>query len=155
VAYLERSLPATAEVLALAAPAEPTEVFRLSAVCQTSRCPQFAANRCSLITRIVQLLPAVVDRLPQCHIRPECRWFHQEGVAACSRCPQIATVNYEPSALLRRVIQIPPSDDLPAADGARPTPQGDECARNPLGAVHLGTQVIGPNTQSETPATLT
>jgi hypothetical protein len=107
VTYLDAVLPATPELLAIAAPAEPSEVFRLAAKCQTHRCPHFDGNNCGLATRIVQILPAVVEELPRCHIRPECRWFHQEGVAACRRCPQIATVNYDDSETMRRVVNLP------------------------------------------------
>jgi len=107
VAYLDEPLPATTEVLAMAAPAQPTEVFRLAAKCQTNHCPHFDGTDCGLATRIVQILPAVVDQLPLCNIRSECRWFHQEGVAACRRCPQIATVNYGNSEVMQRVVQLP------------------------------------------------
>jgi hypothetical protein len=107
VAYLDEPLPVTPEVLAMAAPAQPTEVFRLAAKCQTNRCPHFDGTDCGLATRIVQILPTVVDHLPHCQIRSECRWFHQEGVAACRRCPQIATVNYGTSDVIQRVVQLP------------------------------------------------
>jgi hypothetical protein len=108
VSYLDEPLEATPDVLALAAPAHPTEVFRLAAVCQTHRCPHFDGTNCGLATRIVQILPAVVDQLPHCQIRSECRWFHQEGVAACRRCPQISTVNYNAPAAMQSVVKLPP-----------------------------------------------
>ena len=109
IAYLDELLPATPDVLAMAAPFHPAEVFRLAAPCQTSRCPHFDGANCRLATRIVQILPAAVDRLPQCRIRPECRWFRQEGAAACQRCPEIATVNYHASEAMQNVIQLPPA----------------------------------------------
>jgi hypothetical protein len=108
VAYLDEMLPATPEVLASAAPLQPTQVFRLAAKCQTSRCPHFDGVNCGLATRIVQLLPKVVDTLPPCQIRPECRWFRQEGTAACRRCPQISTVNYNPSETMQNVVKLAP-----------------------------------------------
>jgi hypothetical protein len=108
LAYLDELLPATPEVLALAAPVQPTEVFRLAAKCQTSRCPHFEGTRCGLAARIVQLLPTVVDTLPRCQIRSECRWFRQEGGAACRRCPQVSTVNYNPSETMQNVVKLPP-----------------------------------------------
>ncbi|MGA2352787.1 MAG: hypothetical protein ABSF70_20310 [Terracidiphilus sp.] len=107
VAYLNEPLPVTPEILAMTAPAQPTEVFRLAAKCQTHRCPHFDGKDCGLATRIVQILPAVVDQLPRCQIRSECRWFHQEGAAACRRCPQIATVNYGTSDVMQQVVQLP------------------------------------------------
>ena len=108
VAYLSEPLPATPEVLAMAAPANPTEVFRLAAECQTKHCPHFDGADCRLATRIVQILPAVVSALPACLIRAHCRWFHQEGPAACQRCPQVTTVNYENSETVQRISGLPP-----------------------------------------------
>jgi hypothetical protein len=108
VSYLERPIEATAEVLALAAPLQPTEVFRLAAPCQTHGCPHFDGTDCGLATRIVQIMPAVVDQLPPCQIRHECRWFRQEGGAACRRCPQISTVNYDASETMQAVVNLPP-----------------------------------------------
>jgi hypothetical protein len=93
VAYLNEHIAATPEVLDLAGPANPGEVFRLAAPCQTKTCPHFDRGACGLITSIVKTLAPVVDALPPCLIRKECRWFHQEGAAACHRCPQVVTVN--------------------------------------------------------------
>jgi len=108
VAYLDKTLAAGPDVLAMAAPAHPTEVFRLAGPCQTHKCPHFDGANCGLATRIVQILPAVVEQLPRCQIRPECRWFHQEGAAACRRCPQVATLNYEASQTMQDVVQLAP-----------------------------------------------
>jgi hypothetical protein len=112
VAYLDELLPASGDVLALAAPLHPTEVYRLAAKCQTSRCPHFDGNRCGLATRLVQILPEAVEALPNCQIRPQCRWFQQEGRSACRRCPEITTVNYDPSQAVQRVIKLRPEDFL-------------------------------------------
>src|SRR5262245_37750164 len=95
VAYLNQHVPATPEVLALAAPLKPTEVFRLAATCAEHRCPHFDGADCRLATRVVKLMPAAVDGLPPCLIRKECRWYSQEGGAACRRCPVITTVSYD------------------------------------------------------------
>jgi hypothetical protein len=105
--YLDQHLPATAEVLAMAAPLKPTEVFRLAATCAEHRCPHFDGADCQLATRIVQILPAVVDTLPPCIIRQDCRWYSQEGRAACRRCPEITTVNYDVSSLSQEVSGLP------------------------------------------------
>jgi len=108
VSYLDQPLAVTPGVLALSGDAQPTEVFRLAAPCQTRRCPHYDGSDCSLVTRIVQIMPAVVHQLPRCQIRPECRWFHQEGAAACRRCPQVSTVNYDASETLQSVVNLPP-----------------------------------------------
>ena len=90
-AYLDQAIAATPDVLAMATPAPPTEVLRLAATCEESRCAHFDGTDCRLANRIVTLLPPVVSVLPRCAIRPECRWFQQEGRAACLRCPQVVT----------------------------------------------------------------
>jgi len=97
VAYLNEAVSMTEELLASAAPAEPREVFRMAAHCEESRCTHFNGVKCKLATRIVQILPAVVDELPVCLIRASCRWYMQEGKPACLRCPQIVTQPIEPS----------------------------------------------------------
>lgn len=94
VAYLEQPQPVTEELLALSAPASPTQVFRFSAPCAGKACQHFDGSDCRLATRIVERLPAVVDRLPECALRPACRWWLQEGEEACHRCPLVTTESY-------------------------------------------------------------
>ena len=105
--YLSQPLAATPEVLAMSAPLKPTEVFRLAATCAEHRCPHFDGADCRLATRIVQILPAVVEALPPCIIRQECRWYSQEGGEACKRCPEITTVSYDLSPQAREVSGLP------------------------------------------------
>ena len=95
--YLDKPAPVTKEILELAAPVKPTEVFRLAAPCVESKCCHFDGRDCRLATRIVRILPVVTDTLPPCRIRQECRWFAQEAGAACQRCPQVITDNCSPS----------------------------------------------------------
>jgi hypothetical protein len=101
VAYLDQPQPATPEVLALSAPVKPAEVFRVAARCAETQCQHFDGSRCRLATRIVQILPAVVSSLPLCRIRPECRWWQQEGREACLRCPQVVHEAFNPTEPLR------------------------------------------------------
>ena len=98
--YLERAVEATPEVLAMAGPVPPTQVLRMAATCEESRCAHFDGTDCRLATRIVQLLPPVVAVLPRCAIRNDCRWFAQEGRAACLRCPQVVTLTNDASEVL-------------------------------------------------------
>jgi hypothetical protein len=97
VAYLNEVVPVTEGLLASVEPAEPQEVFRMSGRCEERRCTHFNGVDCKLATRIVQILPAVVDGLPACLIRASCRWYTQEGKAACLRCPQVVTQPLAPS----------------------------------------------------------
>jgi hypothetical protein len=107
VLYLNKPLPATPDVLAMAAPLKPTEVFRLSGTCAEHACPHFDGTDCQLAARVVRMLPAAVDALPPCIIRKDCRWFSQEGGAACLRCPEITTVTYDTSPETQAVSGLP------------------------------------------------
>lgn len=101
--HLTRALPVTDELLSLAGPVAPTEVFRFAAPCAGHACQHFDGEDCRLVRRVVQILPAVTaEELPPCTLRPTCRWWQQEGKAACARCPQIVTENYGPSEALTR-----------------------------------------------------
>ena len=93
VAYLSESQPVTPELLDLARPVKPTEVFRFAAPCANKECAHFSDEQstCKLAEKIVRWAPVVVEKLPACTIRPNCRWWQQEGKAACLRCPQIVT----------------------------------------------------------------
>jgi hypothetical protein len=105
LSYLVEPLVASDDVLALAAPAKPAEVFRFAAPCEEKACRHFDGTRCRLASRIVDLLPAVTGALPPCRIRRSCRWFAQEGREACLRCPQVVTENYAPSEVVRQAAE--------------------------------------------------
>jgi hypothetical protein len=87
-------------------------ILRFAAGCRESACAHFADERCRLASRIVADLPEVVDRIARCAIRPRCRWWRQEGIAACRRCPQILT---EPLAATEAMIAVA----TPQTSGAR------------------------------------
>ena len=97
---LRQTQPVTKELLALSKPVDPTEVFRFAAPCAGKACQHFDGLNCRLATRIVRVLPAVVQDAPACQLRPTCRWWQQERIAACLRCPQVVTQTYGPSAEL-------------------------------------------------------
>lgn len=87
VAYLRNPIPAD-ELIRTLDSHEQIGRFRFAAECQ-SRCLHFNEQRCALVDQIVKILPAEVTPLPECGIRPSCRWFEQRGREACFRCPQI------------------------------------------------------------------
>jgi hypothetical protein len=95
--YLVEPRPTTPELLALSAPVLPTEVFRFAAKCAGSACQHFDGSSCQLARRTAELLEPTTDTLPPCPLRPQCRWWRQEGKSACLRCPQIVTQLYAPS----------------------------------------------------------
>jgi hypothetical protein len=110
LSYVNQHLPATSKILSMAGAAAPTQVFRLAATCEEEKCSHFDGRNCNLVKRIVKILPAVVGSLPPCIVRANCRWFAQEGSAACTRCPQVTTYNTNPS------------EELKLAAGYTPTP---------------------------------
>jgi hypothetical protein len=97
VAWLEKPVPVTDDLLALTRPVPPAQVLRFAAACQEKACSHFDGTDCRLATRLVRMIAPVVENLPTCHIRPDCRWFRQEGAAACRVCPQIVTHCANPS----------------------------------------------------------
>jgi hypothetical protein len=105
--YPDEAMPAAPETLELAAPLDVSQVFRLSARCEEKKCTHFDGSHCQLAARIARMLPEVVDHLPACNIRPDCRWFRQEGRAACVRCPQIMTGMNEADELWQAVAGVP------------------------------------------------
>lgn len=102
VGYLTERMPATPELLGLTGEVRPAEVFRFGAPCAGTGCRHFDGSDCRLASKLVQLAPAPgVTTLPACTLRPDCRWWRQEGKAACMRCPQVVTINYAPSDEMR------------------------------------------------------
>lgn len=98
LAWIEKPQPVTPQLLSLTREADPRNIFRFAARCEKSKCVHFDGQDCQLATRIVQILPAAVEFLPPCNIRPECRWYQQEGKAACLRCPEVVTHLENPTA---------------------------------------------------------
>lgn len=92
--HLDRAKPVPPELLTLDTPVKPTEIFRIAATCIENGCKHFDGTNCRLTARIVEGLPPVADKLPACPIRSTCRWWHQEGAAACLRCQQVVRDNY-------------------------------------------------------------
>ena len=102
VGYLREPIPVTPELLALSRPVEPTEVFRFAAPCAGRACRHYTGSCCSLVKRMVRLVPIAVRGLPVCSLRPRCRWWQEEGRPACLRCPQIVTDSYAAGDAVRR-----------------------------------------------------
>jgi len=101
VGYLDQPQDATPDLLALAEPVEPTEVFRFAAPCAESGCQHFDGGSCQLGRKLVQQLPLGVQRLPRCRLRPSCRWWREQGPAACQRCPLVVTKDFRAGPPLR------------------------------------------------------
>lgn len=83
--------PVTDELLALAHPVLPTEVFRFAGTCLEGGCRHFKSGRCGVAAAVVDKLLAEDAELPRCTIRPDCRWWADLGPSACRRCAMVVT----------------------------------------------------------------
>jgi hypothetical protein len=131
IGYFEAALPATPEILALPAPALPTESFRLAAPCAEHGCSHFDGAHCQLGQRIRSMLGPVVRSLPGCAIRPTCRWFREHGKPVCLRCPQVVTDIREVTEFQRELAGIEPIEPGRAARTER------DPAHTAFGAGHV------------------
>jgi len=119
VQYLKQLIPVTPKVLDLTGPARPAEVLRFAAPCAESACQHFDEQRCQLASRIVQHIAPSERSLPACRLRPFCRWWREQGRAACLRCPAIVRERYRPTPALIRAAgpgAVPRSDPAPVED---------------------------------------
>src|SRR5215210_5588820 len=59
----------------------PEKRFRFGGQCVQNGCKQWTGNRCGVIDSVIETTNAETDasNLPECSIRPECRWFSQRG----------------------------------------------------------------------------
>jgi hypothetical protein len=81
---------------------DPETKFRFSNTCIEKGCNQWKNGACSIIKNVMQnnMELELVANLPNCSIRPTCRWYAQEGSSACSFCPHIITNMMEKEALI-------------------------------------------------------
>ena len=65
-------------------PTPPEQRFRFSNSCVEKGCEQWTGKGCGVIERVVQFLDSVPvkETLPNCAIRPQCRWYSQKAAAA-------------------------------------------------------------------------
>lgn len=151
VAFTSKAIPIDEEFVRVAHEGRPPEQrFRFTTTCAERGCRQWADNRCSIIDRLLAIAKErgedettlAARTLPDCAIRPECRWFRQRGAAACAVCPDVVTdvtssdAELPPSVSARRAANTPvspricdeapspasPPDapaTIPAASGAR------------------------------------
>jgi hypothetical protein len=110
VGYLAEPTPLTPELLDLLGDIKPTEVLRIAAHCEESRCSHFDGAHCTLAKRLKEALAPVTERLPPCTIRSTCRWYAEQGGEICLRCPQIVTLNAGSGDANLRAAAAPPRD---------------------------------------------
>ena len=76
----------------------PERRFRFVNPCAEGGCHQWTGTRCGVIDKVMTELEGhEAEALPRCGIRPHCRWFAQNGAAACSVCALVITDTRETS----------------------------------------------------------
>jgi hypothetical protein len=66
--------------------------FRFANKCIKNGCKQWTGERCGIIDQIMQHVNETDNTsLPECSIRPQCRWYNQSGMEACKICPLVIT----------------------------------------------------------------
>ena len=107
VHYLQSPIPVSDDLLKLNESLHLSVVVRAAAPCAEDLCRHHSQGSCQLATRIVKDLPEVSSAIPKCGLRSSCKWWSEQGVAACHRCPQVATASSNASDLLRQVADDP------------------------------------------------
>jgi hypothetical protein len=67
----------------------PETRFRFAGPCVSTSCEQWAQGRCTVGDAVAQELPGGDSHLRACVIRSTCRWWAQNGPAACHSCSGI------------------------------------------------------------------
>ncbi|MDG4792944.1 hypothetical protein [Micromonospora sp. WMMD1082] len=96
VAYVTPAMPAEVAVTAAAEADAPVEArYRLAGPCVTSRCGFWTGEHCGLGERLAASYAEIAGEpeadLPRCAIRRTCRWFAEQGSAACAACAHVVT----------------------------------------------------------------
>jgi hypothetical protein len=78
--------------------------FRFSKPCIQGKCGHWTGHSCNVPGRVMQRVEARMvaeGTLPLCEIRPSCRWYTQEGPAACHICPIVINFKREDGETLQ------------------------------------------------------
>lgn len=91
VAYLEKGVAVSQEMLDGVEGVLPTRVFRFAGKCVNGACAQFKNGGCRLGGDVLTGLAPVNERIPACTIRATCRWYAENGPDVCLRCARVVT----------------------------------------------------------------
>jgi hypothetical protein len=95
VAMMHQKMPIDEDFLETARAGRPlNERFRFASPCATKGCANWSGQHCmvlDIVRQFTPIEPVAQEELPRCAIRPECRWFAQDGAEACRLCPRIRT----------------------------------------------------------------
>ena len=74
----------------------PEQRFRFSSPCLKRGCEKWDGERCGVAKILHERAPELLrglpnDALPQCSIRPGCRWHREYGDSICSACSWVIT----------------------------------------------------------------
>jgi hypothetical protein len=70
----------------------PEKRFRFAGPCQSCKCSNWNKGDCEIVELAVAWPGERSERdLPDCSIRPDCKWYLQRGDEACRVCPEITT----------------------------------------------------------------
>jgi len=75
----------------------PEKRFRFSSTCKRAACVQWTDGKCGIVDVIIGehrergASAGEPFELPECSIRPQCRWHLQSGDEACRACPEVIT----------------------------------------------------------------
>jgi len=92
IAMLPQSLPVTDELLqtTISNGHVPEQLFRFSHKCAKAGCARWNDGGCSVATLMQESINEFSGQpLPQCSIRPDCRWYKQAGEGVCRVCPSV------------------------------------------------------------------
>ena len=87
--FLEEPRPVTREFRELAERGrDPHLRFRFTGPCSMTGCPTWENGQCG-VPNVVASLRGDPGPLPECSIRPTCRWHEERGDDICRVCPQV------------------------------------------------------------------
>lgn len=91
LSYANESIRVTRELLDSVDGVPATLVYRFAAKCLGNNCVQYGSGHCRLGKQLSNALRTTTDKIPPCTIRSNCRWYNENGTAACLRCSQVVT----------------------------------------------------------------
>lgn len=83
---------------------EADAAYRFAGPCYSTSCSRWGGGKCQLAAKVasVSLAEEQSPDLPDCGIRESCRWYSQQGAAACPGCVFIVRRHPE-----NRACQVP------------------------------------------------
>jgi len=95
VALLNPPIPVNDEfVVSVKAVGDPELHYRFAGKCAKSGCSQWTGSSCGVMNTLSAMnasLDVTGIEIPECAIRPQCRWYSQDGARACVICPFVVT----------------------------------------------------------------